>query len=109
MCCRLVICSKATFPDKFAGSLFKQHSYQKELFSSIDNIKAQVSRVKEESEHCMQRRVADMQKSIVNTDQNATKSLQLLQALYNQLILQEPRSSFDQGEYERKNHSTDRY
>uniref|UniRef100_A0A0B7KQ66 Fungal STAND N-terminal Goodbye domain-containing protein n=1 Tax=Bionectria ochroleuca TaxID=29856 RepID=A0A0B7KQ66_BIOOC len=84
--------------NKFAGSLFKQHSYQKELFSSIDNIKAQVSRVKEESEHCMQRRVADMQKSIVNTDQNATKSLQLLQALYNQLILQEPRSSFDQGD-----------
>ncbi|CAH0042431.1 unnamed protein product [Clonostachys rhizophaga] len=84
--------------NKFAGSLFKQHSYQKELFSSIDNIRVQVSRVKEESEHCMQRRVADMQKSIVNTDQNATKSLQLLQALYNQLILQEPRSSFDQGD-----------
>ncbi|CAH0046130.1 unnamed protein product [Clonostachys solani] len=82
--------------NKFAGSLFKQSSYQKELFSSIENIKVRVSRVKEESEHCMQRRVADMQKSIVNTDQNTTKSLQLLQALYNQLILQEPRSSFDQ-------------
>lgn len=58
--------------------------------SSLEDIKVKVSKVKDESDRCMQRRMADMQKSIVNTDQNTTQGLQILQALYNQLVVQEP-------------------
>ncbi|KAF7549934.1 hypothetical protein G7Z17_g6068 [Cylindrodendrum hubeiense] len=71
----------------------KQSSYQQELLASLEAVKTQAARVKEEANQCMQRRLMNMDKSrlisdnvILDTNQNSTQSLHILQNVYRMLL-----------------------
>ncbi|KAH7000123.1 hypothetical protein EDB80DRAFT_723213 [Ilyonectria destructans] len=67
----------------------KQSSYQRELLASLEAVKTQAARVKEEANQCMQRRLMNMDQSrlisddvLLDTNQTSTQSLRILQNVY---------------------------
>ncbi|KAH7144592.1 hypothetical protein B0J13DRAFT_47620 [Dactylonectria estremocensis] len=67
----------------------KQSSYQRKLLVSLDDVKTQAERVKEEANQCMQRRLMNMDQSrlisdnvLLQTNQVSTESNHILQNLY---------------------------
>jgi len=84
--------------------ILKQSSYKADLITSLENIKKQASRVKEEAEQCLQRRVMDMDQSLSNqngilleTNQISTMSHQILLNLERRLFETSRITVLDQG------------
>ncbi|KAH8669871.1 hypothetical protein BGZ61DRAFT_399325 [Ilyonectria robusta] len=81
----------------------KQSSYQRELLASLEAVKAQATRVKEEANQCMQRRLMNMDQSrlisdnvLLDTNQTSNQSLRILQNVYKLLASRMESHSFSE-------------
>ncbi|CAM1506332.1 Fc.00g059730.m01.CDS01 [Cosmosporella sp. VM-42] len=78
---------------KIYQPLITQSTYKSELLASLENIRAQAARVKEEANQCMQRRLMDIDQSILtqgnillDTNQSSAQALQILQSIHRFLV-----------------------
>lgn len=81
----------------------KQSSYQRDLLASLEAVKAQAARVKEEANQCMQRRLMNMDQSrlisdnvLLDTNQTSNQSLRILQNVYKLLASRMESHSFSE-------------
>lgn len=93
-CCSICRYSSPSFIGKVYQPVLKQSSYKSELLESCNNIKLRASRVKNEANICMQRRMVDMNQALhlqtdvlVDSNEKAAQTLAFVENLYYKLLL----------------------
>lgn len=76
-----------------------QSSYKRDLLASCKDIKLRASRIKNEARICMQRRMVDMNQTLLDTNENSAQALGILDRLYRHLLSSEIRVTSGAGEY----------
>ncbi len=77
--CSLYTHTNALLTGKVYQPILKQSSYKSDLLASLKDIETRASRIKEEANQCMQRRVMEI-------DQSSAQSFQILQRMYRLLL-----------------------